>query len=290
MNFLSGTDALIVDLRRNSGGDPAMVRLISSYLFGPEKVHLNSIYSRPDDQTTEYWTLDSIRGMRYGRDRPVYVLTSARTFSGGEEFGYNLQALRRATIVGEKTGGGAHPGRMERLGDHFSMFVPVGRAINPITSTNWEVVGVIPDVATDEASALAAAHRAALAALLAKTADQDQRALLQDALRELDDAETLPTGKWTGSSTPAGEPELALTFDVSSSVGTLRITAHSPDRGSYDFHHVKLNNGTLTFSFESGPVVLCSLRRRADGAYEGRCVAADGTSAPMLMIPPRTER
>ena len=134
-NFLANTDALIIDMRKNGGGNPAMVALVCSYLFGAEPVHLNSLYWREGDRTDEFWTLKEVAGKRYtGKD--VYVLTSNYTFSGAEEFSYNLKNLKRATIVGETTGGGAHPGGFNRLHQHFGAFIPTGRAINPITKTN----------------------------------------------------------------------------------------------------------------------------------------------------------
>lgn len=186
MDFLSRTDALIVDLRRNGGGDPGMVRLLSSYLFGAEPVHLNSLYWRPADRTDEFWTLREVKGTRYGPDRPVYVLTSSRTFSGAEEFSYNLKNLKRATIVGETTGGGAHPGGVERINDHFGIFVPSGRAINPITGTNWEGTGVEPDVKVGQQDALATAHLAALRAVMEKATDPEHRGELQRIVRQLE--------------------------------------------------------------------------------------------------------
>ncbi len=109
MGFVEDCDALIFDMRYNGGGDPTGIQVISSYLFGDEPVHLNDLYFRPKDTTEEYWTLTDIKGKRMP-DVPVYVLTSSFTFSGAEEFSYNLKNLKRATIVGETTGGGAHPG------------------------------------------------------------------------------------------------------------------------------------------------------------------------------------
>lgn len=168
MSFLAHTDALIIDLRQNGGGDPAMVAYLTSYLFDGEPVHLNDLYFRPDDSTRQWWTLPHVPGRRFGPDKPVYILTSARTFSAAEEFSYNLKNLKRATIVGETTGGGAHPGGVRRLHDHFGMFVPSGRAINPISKTNWEGTGVAPDRSVEAAQALTTAHLDALETLLPK--------------------------------------------------------------------------------------------------------------------------
>ena len=153
MSSLADADALIVDLRRNGGGNPEMVALVTSYLF-ERPTHLNSLYWREGDRTEEFWTRAEVDGRRFGQAKPVFVLTSRRTFSGAEEFGYNLKNLKRATLVGETTGGGAHPGAMRRLGARFSMFVPTGRAVSPITGTNWEGTGVIPDVEVPEDQAL----------------------------------------------------------------------------------------------------------------------------------------
>ncbi len=183
-NFLSNTDALIIDLRKNGGGDPEMVALICSYLFGAEPVHLNSLYWREGDRTEEFWTKKEVAGKRYtGKD--VYVLTSNYTFSGAEEFSYNLKNLKRATIVGETTGGGAHPGGGFRINQHFGMFIPTGRAINPITKTNWEGTGVEPDVKVPADQALKVAHLAAVKKAAEKTNDEE----LKGALRR--QAETL---------------------------------------------------------------------------------------------------
>ena len=161
MNFINGTDALIIDLRKNGGGNPEMVALVCSYLFAPEPVHLNDLYWREGNRTDEFWTRKEVSGKRY-LNKDVYVLTSKRTFSGAEEFTYNLKNLKRATIVGETTGGGAHPGGMFRLNEHFGAFVPTGRAISPITKTNWEGTGVTPDVSVPADQALITARLMAL--------------------------------------------------------------------------------------------------------------------------------
>lgn len=183
MNFIGNTDALIFDLRQNGGGNPAMVALICSYLFGEKPVHLNSLYWRKGDKTEEYWTKTTVAGKRYGETKDVYVLTSNRTFSGAEEFSYNLKNLKRATIIGETTGGGAHPGSMYRIDDHFGAFVPTGRAISPITKTNWEGTGVEPDVKVSKELALKTAYMMALNKVADKTTDEQRK----KALKELSD-------------------------------------------------------------------------------------------------------
>ncbi|MEW5868379.1 MAG: S41 family peptidase [Chloroflexota bacterium] len=165
MTFLAHTNALIIDLRQCRGGDPDMVALISTYLFGEERLHLNSLYWREGDVTQQFWTLPYVPGRRFG-DKPVYVLTSKNTFSGGEEFAYNLQTRQRATLVGETTGGGANPGAAYRLHAHFAVFIPNGRAINPVTGTNWEGCGVTPDVQTPPEQAFNKAYQLALEGIL----------------------------------------------------------------------------------------------------------------------------
>ncbi|HEY4131683.1 MAG TPA: S41 family peptidase, partial [Gemmatimonadaceae bacterium] len=158
MNFVANSDALIIDLRDNGGGDPAMVNYLCSYLFST-KTHINDLWDRKSGSTREYWTSDTVRGKRLADGKPVYVLTSSRTFSGGEEFTYDLQTQKRATIVGETTGGGAHPVSGHRIDEHFMIGVPGARAINPITHTNWEGTGVTPDVKVPANDALTTAQR-----------------------------------------------------------------------------------------------------------------------------------
>ncbi len=179
MNFVNNTDALIFDLRQNGGGDAAMVALICSYLFGEKPVQLNSLYWRKGDRTEEYWTKASVAGKRYG-DKDVYVLTSNKTFSAGEAFSYDLKNLKRATIVGEPTGRGAHPGSVFRINDHFRVFIPTGRAISPITKTNWEGTGVEPDVKVPKELALKTAHALALNKIAEKTPDEQRKKMLRD--------------------------------------------------------------------------------------------------------------
>ena len=157
IGFVANTRALIFDLRDNGGGDPRMVAFICSYLFS-QRTHLNDLWTRRTNTTEEFWTTD-VPGKKYGDTKPVYVLTSKRTFSGGEEFTYNLKNLKRATIVGETTGGGAHPVNGQRIDEHFVIGVPFARAINPITKTNWEGSGVEPDIKVPANDALSTAQK-----------------------------------------------------------------------------------------------------------------------------------
>lgn len=189
MEFLSGTDALIIDLRENSGGSPSMVALLASYFFdGTVPVHLNDLEFRKkgtrEYALTQWWILPYVPGPRYV-DKEVYILTSHETPSAAEGFSYDLQTLRRATVVGEVTWGGANPGDIIRLGDHFQVFMPTGRAINPITKTNWESVGVKPDIEVRQEEALKAAQKAALEHLIAKSPKANDSNLLRQALSHL---------------------------------------------------------------------------------------------------------
>ena len=159
MNFVANVDAVIFDLRDNRGGDALMVSYVASYLFD-QPTHLNDLWTRSTDSTRQFWTNAQVSGKRLGT-QPAFVLTSSRTFSGAEEFAYNLKTQKRATIDGETTGGGAHPVRGVKLNDRFTINVPFARAINPITKANWEGAGVEPDVNAAAADALTTAQKLA---------------------------------------------------------------------------------------------------------------------------------
>ncbi|HEX9970740.1 MAG TPA: S41 family peptidase, partial [bacterium] len=184
MNFLAHADAIIFDMRQNGGGSPSMIQLISSYLF-EESVHLNSFYIRKTDETNQFWTQGYVVGKKMP-DVPVYVLTSSYTFSGAEEFTYNLKNMKRGTIIGETTGGGAHPveGRVfEKL--NVAMSLPFGRAVNPITKTNWEGTGIEPHIKVPAAEALMIARIEATKALMEKEQDEGKKLQLAWALKGL---------------------------------------------------------------------------------------------------------
>ncbi len=185
MNFVANCDAVIFDLRTNGGGDPGMIAFLSGYLFD-KKVHLNSFYNRVEDKTSDIYSAEEVPGRKLGEDVPVFVLTSRGTFSGAEEFAYNLKNLKRGTIIGARTGGGAHPVSPRPAGDHFTVMVPFARAINPITKTNWEGVGVQPDIEVAAADALMVAQREAIKRLTSDTKDPVRLAELRAAQRTLD--------------------------------------------------------------------------------------------------------
>jgi len=196
MAFLANTDALIIDLRENSGGYAAMVTLLASYFFsGEPAVHLNDLEWRRagtrEYTLTQWWVFPSVPGPRYvGKE--VYVLTGHDTRSAAEEFAYDLQTQKRATIVGETTWGGANPGEVLRLGDHFQVFMPTGHAVNPITKTNWEGLGVKPDIEVSKENALRVAQKAALDHLVAKTTNEQELAVLKRARASLEGAAEEP--------------------------------------------------------------------------------------------------
>lgn len=180
MNFLANADAVIIDLRNNGGGSPYTIQIISSY-FLEEYTHLNSFERRGEDSLQQFWTLRYVPGKKM-YDTDLYILTSPRTFSAAEEFTYNMKNLKRATIVGETTGGGAHPGGSRIVNDYFLVWVPTGRAINPISKTNWEGTGIEPHISVPRDRALEKAHSTALEKLMEKTDDEDRKRQLRWAL------------------------------------------------------------------------------------------------------------
>jgi hypothetical protein len=182
MAFLKHSDALIFDLRENRGGDPGMVAMALSYLVPPQ-TEINRFRQRGKAVEEQIWSLPYVPGGRWSTDKPVYVLTSKQTGSAAEEFAYDIQQLKRGTVVGGSTWGGANPGDFLPIDGHFAIFVPTGAAVNPVSGTNWEGVGVKPDVAVDPAAALETARRLALEKLASGAAGEraaELRKLLED--------------------------------------------------------------------------------------------------------------
>lgn len=170
MTFLANTDAIIFDIRKNRGGGDPLIQLFLSYLF-KEKTLINTFYNRDEDNYTESWTSTDISG-KCLPDIPVYVLTSGSTGSAAEEFAYDLQQLKRATIIGETTAGAGHTVGMYPISDGFRVLVPNGRPINPVSGKDWQGVGVIPDIESQPEDALKVAHLLALETL-AESAEDD---------------------------------------------------------------------------------------------------------------------
>jgi peptidase S41-like protein len=190
--FLHHTDALILDNRGNGGGDPNTVALYISYFSEGEPYIVNTFHWREGNRVVEFKTTE-LGELTYGSRKPVFVLTSPGTFSGGEELSYDLQALKRATIVGEVTGGGANPGGPVSLGHQFIVNMPSGRPINPVTGTNWEGVGVKPDIPVSAVAALSKAHTLAIERLTAEASDAVSRSMLNAVamkLESIDEAES----------------------------------------------------------------------------------------------------
>jgi C-terminal processing protease CtpA/Prc len=167
MAFLANSESVILDLRQNSGGQSGG-GLLCSYFFN-EKTHLTDFYNRPENTTRQFWSYP-VAGAAKFADKDLYILTSRRTFSAAEGLAYDMQALKRATIVGEPTRGGAHGTTIYRITDYFSASIPFCRAINPITKQEGD--GVKPDIAVPADQALLTAHLLALKKAVTKYADK----------------------------------------------------------------------------------------------------------------------
>lgn len=164
LSLVAPARALILDLRRNTGGDPDTVAFVCGYLL-EGRTHLNTMLSRQGEVAEQSWTPPFVPGARFGSGKPLYVLTSGNTFSAGEELAYDLQQLGRAETVGEATRGGAHPRDGWTVHPHLELSVPIARAVNPVSGTNWEGTGVRPDVPCDAEAALNRALALAVARL-----------------------------------------------------------------------------------------------------------------------------
>lgn len=187
MNFISNSNAVILDLRRNGGGSAAMIRFICGYLFA-EETHLINWDIRAKKKTVQSYSADFVPGRRIV-EQPVYVLTSKSTFSAAEEFTFDLRNLERAIVVGDTTGGGGHTveGHVFDFGTfRMGLRVPYGRAYNPLNNEGWEGVGVIPHIAVPADQALDAAYADALQKLLAAESDERAKAVYEWALQDIE--------------------------------------------------------------------------------------------------------
>jgi retinol-binding protein 3 len=174
MQFLVNSDAIIVDLRNCHGGSPFAMPIFAGY-FLSRPTHLFDMEFRGDNYTDHFWTTAWLPGKRLA-GIPMYILTSAYTFSGAEGFAYRFKVLKRATIVGETTGGGANAGGVLDVAPFFRVWMPMGRPVDRDTATNWEGTGVLPDIKTAAREALAIAHVEALKTFRSKSANDQERA------------------------------------------------------------------------------------------------------------------
>lgn len=163
MTLLAQSPALIIDLRQNGGGMGDMVALLAAYILD-SPTEISGTYDRPTDRHTRSFTPAWVPGRRFGGTKPVFILISRRTFSAAEAFTYDMQAAGRAKVIGERSGGGAHPFAYRAIDDRFVLSLPEGRSINPITGRDWEGTGVVPDVETGADDALDVALKLATAA------------------------------------------------------------------------------------------------------------------------------
>jgi hypothetical protein len=228
MKSVEGTDALIIDMRRNGGGSPASVAYLCSFLFDAGKpVHLNDMIWR-NEGTETYRTEQFFTGPTPSHyAKPVILITSHFTFSGGEEFTNDLKVLKRATVVGELTGGGANPGGTQPVGAGLFLFVPGGRAENPVTKTSWEGVGVRPDTETLTDESFSTAYRTALKAAKPSA----ERTALAQGLAKGDGVESFVEATlMRPRAGPSPEAEAALRRVIAAvSTGDPDYTALAPD-------------------------------------------------------------
>jgi len=194
MAFLSNSDAIILDLRDNHGFAPDGVLLIESYFFA-EETHMTDQVNNDEHTARQYWTMAAVPGDKLVTQK-LYLLTSHGTFSAGEDFAYNMQAQKRAVVIGETTGGGAHGTRPYRLNEHFSASIPFSYSVNPVTHTDWEGVGVKPDISATPEQALLIAQITAIKDLLQSAKDEHRRKYLDDLLtKRQKELQMLSTGK-----------------------------------------------------------------------------------------------
>ena len=207
MKLMSQADAVIIDLSKNGGGSPNMVQYLCSYFFD-EVLHLNSLHYRQDNRVDEFWTLEEVGGKKMA-NIPLFVITGEGTFSGAEEFSYNMQTQKRATLIGQTSGGGANPGGTRGINEQLSVFIPTGRAVNPITKTSWEGTGVIPEVSTSVEETFATAHE------LAKEAAKEHREAKSNKYKEMYLSMETHLGEYV-----KGESEIAIEQSISDFVVT----------------------------------------------------------------------
>lgn len=173
--FVSNARALIIDMRYNGGGSPDMVNTLLNYFFD-KRLPMNHIISHTRDTMKNY---TDPKATSFKLTMPVYILTGKRTFSGAEDFTYAMKVAKRAIIVGDTTGGGAHPTGSTPLGQGFVLRIPNARSYHEITGTNWEGTGVYPDVAVAGTDAFDKTKQLIFQDFLSKTKNEDEKRQMQ---------------------------------------------------------------------------------------------------------------
>lgn len=161
MTFVSNTDALIIDLRENQGGYSPTDSYLGTYFFDGEPFEWMASYNRPSRETTRDSTFQEVGGARY-LNKPIYILISEQTFSMAELFAYAMKHFGKAIIIGQPSAGAAHAIDFLEIDDNYLIQVPISYNIHPVTKTDWEGKGVIPDISTKQEEALKTAHLKAL--------------------------------------------------------------------------------------------------------------------------------
>ncbi|QKV76965.1 S41 family peptidase [Amycolatopsis sp. Hca4] len=185
MTLVAPADALLIDVRRNRGGDPETSAFLQSYLVD-ERTHYLDFYERDADRVTQMWTLPYVPGPKFGGTKPIWVLTGPVTFSGGEDLAFSLQRQGRAKTVGEVTRGGAHPCDRYKVDTHLDVTVPIARSYDPETGENWEGVGVTPDIPAAADKAFDTAYALALRHVLELGEEGPRRVVAEEAREALD--------------------------------------------------------------------------------------------------------
>ncbi|MBD3347928.1 MAG: hypothetical protein GF400_01880 [Candidatus Eisenbacteria bacterium] len=261
VNFVAHTDALVIDLRHNGGGSPSLIQYIMAYLLD-EPTHLNSFHTRQGDSIQQFWSAPYVPGPTM-EDVDLYVLTSSNTFSGAEEFTYNVKNLERGTIVGETTGGGAHPLSFKVFPSlNVGLAVPYARAVNPVSGTNWEGTGITPDIEVPAVDALERAYLEALTAILEDKDDEEERFSIQWVI---DGLETKL------------EP-----VEVSES----KLDSYA---GQYGPRRLWVDGGQLLYQREDGPVMAAMPMSQTLFRFEGLDyfrleVVTDGSGVPVKLV------
>jgi retinol-binding protein 3 len=253
--FVANTTAVIIDLRDNGGGSPDMVSQIESYFFHT-KTHLNDIINRKND-TIVFWT-DPAKSDSVILQQPVYILTARRTFSGAEDFAYGMQSVRRATIVGDTTGGGAHPTGPVPAAFGFVVTIPFARSLNPYTHTDWEGTGVIPDIPVASADALEAAVKAIFTNKMQQASSEEEKRQAQWQLEDI-------LARQSAARDPA-------TRDPSS-LNPASLAPATPDSASLAAYTGTFQGGLLFYADRSG--LYCRNPERGGSTFKLIPISAD---------------